>query len=102
MNGDYDILIRDTLAFWSDYVARAEVVIDGVVHDYPIFKKVTEGNRIRFLIYVTGNKGKITDVVVYNKEGEPIRSLVSRLEKGSDGLMIVLSWTLDVREELKL
>jgi len=102
MNEGFEILTRDTLQFWSDYLVKAEVTIDGEINEYPIFKKNIEGNRIRFLIYITGNKGNVTEVVVYNKHNEPVRVLQSNLEKGEDGLMTVLSWTLEVKEEIRL
>lgn len=102
MNEGFEILTRDTLEFWSNYLVKAEVTIDGEVHEYPIFKKRIEGNRIRFLIYVTGNKGNVTEVTVYNRHNEPVRVLQSNLDKGEDGLMTVLSWTLEVKEEIRL
>jgi len=100
MQEGFEILTRDTINFWRDYLVKAEVTIDGAVQEYPIFQKNIKGNRIRFLIYITGNKGKVTDVVVYNKNNEPVRILKSQLEKGQDGLMVVLSWTLTIKEEL--
>lgn len=94
----FEILTRDTLEFWSNYLVRAEVTIDGKVYEYPIFKKRIKDNNIRFLIYVTGNKGKVTELVVYNRKNEPVRVLESNLEKGKDGLIMVLSWTLKIEE----
>ena len=102
MKEGFEVLTRDTLQFWHDYLVRAEVVIDGKTHEYPIFKKRIKDNRIRFLIYVTGNKGQVTELVVYNRSNEPVRVLESQLEKGEDGLMMVLSWTLEIKEGIVL
>ena len=102
MKEGFEVLTRDTLQFWHDYLVRAEVVIDGKTYEYPIFKKRIKDNRIRFLIYVTGNKGQVTELVVYNRNNEPVRVLESQLEKGEDGLMMVLSWTLEIKEGIVL
>lgn len=101
---DLQILRRDTLNFWRDYIVKAEVTIDGVPKDMPIIKKMInyEKGTIRFNIHVTAGEGEVQRVVLFNKNNEAVRVRDSSLQKGPDGLLTVFQWTLLFQEDFLL
>lgn len=101
MNG-FEILVRDTLHFWQQYITKAEITIDGVMQEIPIQSKdidLDKGN-IRINIYIQSSEGEIQKVELFNADSEVVRSQTSYLKKGNDGLVVAFSWTLQVEERI--
>lgn len=98
---DFEVLKRDTLKFWKDYVVKADVTIDGVVHTLPIFSKDIDfkEDSIRINVYISAGAGEVQQVVIYNKTNEPIRVRESSLKKGEEGLLTVFLWKISIVEE---
>ena len=101
MNG-LDILMRDTLAFWSEYISHAEVTHDGKTERFEIFKRVVEKDNVRFIIYLDADVGKLQRADLYNENGEVVRWAESSLDRAPEGLALVFKWTLTIKEEVAM
>lgn len=92
-------LLEDaTLQFWDGFIAGAKVTIDGVESDYPIFKTLIEGKRLKKFVYLQTEMGLLTHARLVDAQGREVRAKDMNIRKNEDGLMVTFFLSIRIEE----
>ncbi|WP_060210495.1 hypothetical protein [Sporosarcina koreensis] len=91
-------LFADELARYADsYVRSAVVTIEGKDVDYPIYKTIRDGNKLKKLVYLTSETGRITGAKLVDANGRELQTKTMDVAKGKDGF--VIAFVIEVKIE---
>lgn len=90
-------LISDICGFIESKVASAEMVIDGNKKSMEILKTEISGNILKIFTNASEGKGRVSDIVIKDSDGNVIISKHDSLLK-STGYSLVASFYIRVKE----
>ena len=91
------LLVDVTADFISNYVRGAVITIDGVDVDYPIYKTIRDGNKIKKLVYIQSEEGLVTDAIIVDANGRELQTKVIDITKNEVGL--VIAFVIEIKIE---
>lgn len=93
------ILVDETAEFIDGYVKKAVVTINGTDVDYPIHKTIYDGKRIKKLVYLQSETGRITGAKIVDAHGRDLQTKDIDINKDGNGL--VIAFVIEVKTEGK-
>ncbi|MCP1358775.1 hypothetical protein [Aneurinibacillus migulanus] len=80
-------------------VAKSLVTINGEQKEFPIYRTLVDGYKIRKYIYIQNDTGHITNAVLLDHAGNQLAIKPHNVQKGTDGF--VICFELEIKLEVK-
>jgi hypothetical protein len=80
-------------------VAKSLVTINGEQKEFPIYRTLVDGYKIRKYIYIQNDTGHITNAVLLDHAGNQLAIKSHNVQKGTDGF--VICFELEIKLEVK-
>ncbi len=91
------ILVDETTGIIDLYVKKAVITINGVDVEYPIFKTIREGNKLKKLVYLQSETGRISGAKIVDAHDRDLQTMVIDITKDVNGL--VIAFVIDIKTE---